>query len=166
MAKLYLSFVTPGTAAGQTYLSFTISQSLFKLISIESVTPSNHLILCLHFLHLSSILPRIMSFPVSQLFTSGGQSIGASALAWVLPVIIQDWYPLGLTGWSPCSPRDSQVFFSTTVQKHQFFGAQPSLWSSSYICTWLLDKPQLWLYRCKRQATRNFSSLAKWNVTS
>ena len=111
--------------------------------------------------------PAAGSFPMNRLFTSGGQSIGASVSASVLPMNIQGWFPLGWTGLiSLLSKRISRVFFSTTVQKHQFFGAQPSLWSSSYICTWLLDKPQLWLYRCKRQATRNFSSLAKWNVTS
>ena len=74
-------FVSLQTAAHQASLSFTISQSLFKLISMESVMPSNYLILCLPLLHLSSIPPRIMSFPMSRLFTSGGQSIGASALA-------------------------------------------------------------------------------------
>ena len=72
-------FVTPWTAAHQASLSFTISRSLLKLMSIESVMPSNHLILCCPFLLLPSISPASGSFPMSQLFTSGGQSIGASA---------------------------------------------------------------------------------------
>ena len=89
--------------------------------------------------------PASGSFPMSQLFTSGGQSIGVSASASVLPVNIQDWFPLGLTGWmSLLSKGLSRVFSNTTVQKHQFFGSQPSLWATSHICTWLLEKPWLW----------------------
>ena len=81
-------------------------------------------------------------FPMSQLFASGGQSIGTSASASVLPMNIQDWFPWGLTGWiSFQSKRLSRVFFSTTVRKHRFFGTQPSLWSSSHIHKWLLEKP-------------------------
>ena len=79
------------------------------------------------------------SFPMSQFFISGGQSIGVSASASVLPMNIQDWFPLGLTGWiSLQSMGVSRVFSNTTVQKHQFFGTQPSLWSNSYIHTWPL----------------------------
>ena len=82
------------------------------------------------------------SFPMSWLFTSGGQSIGASALASVLPMNIQGWFPLVLTGLiSLMSKGLSRVFSSTTVWKHQLFGIQPSLWSSSHIHTWLLEKP-------------------------
>jgi len=78
------------------------------------------------------------SFPMSWLFTSGGQRIGASASATVLPKDIQGWFPLGLTGLVFLLSRGlSRVFSSTIVQKHQFFGAQPSLWSNSHICTWL-----------------------------
>ena len=85
--------------------------------------------------------PASGALPLSQLFTSGGQSIGASASASVLPMSIQDWFPLGWTGWiSLQSKRLSRVFSNTTVQKHQFFIAQPSLWSNSYICTWLLER--------------------------
>jgi len=76
-----------------------------------------------------------------QLFTSGGQSIGVSASASVLLMNIQDWFPLGWTGWiSLQSTGLSRVFSRTTVQKHQFFSAQPSLWSTSHIHTWLLEK--------------------------
>ena len=80
------------------------------------------------------------SFLRSQLFTSGDQSIGASALASVLPMNIQDWFPLELTGLILQSKRLSIVFSNTTVQKHQFFDTQLSLWSNSYIHTWLLEK--------------------------
>ena len=73
---------------------------------------------------------------------SGGQRIGASASASVLPMIIQDWFPLGLTGWIFLQSKGlSRVFSNTTVQKHLFFGAQLSLWSTSHIHTWLLEKP-------------------------
>ena len=86
--------------------------------------------------------PASESFPMSLLFVSGGQCIGASASALVFPMNIQGWFPLGLTGLiSLLSNRFSRVLSSTTVQKHQFFGAQPSLWSNSHIHTWLLEKP-------------------------
>ena len=75
------------------------------------------------------------SFPMSQFFKSGGQSVGASASVSVLLMNIQDWFPLELTGLSPRCPRDSQECSNTTVQKHQFFGAQLSLWSNSHIHT-------------------------------
>ena len=82
-----------------------------------------------------------VSFPMSQFFTSCGQSIGVSASASVFPMNIQDWFPFG-SGWiSLQSKRLSRVFSNTTVQKHQFFYAQLSLWSNSHILTWLLEKP-------------------------
>ena len=91
--------------------------------------------------------PASGSFTMSQFFTSGGQSIGASALASVLPMNIQDWFPFGLTGSNSLKSKGfSRVFSNTTVQKHQFFSTQLSLWSNSHIYTWLLEKPQLWLY--------------------
>ena len=81
------------------------------------------------------------SYPVSQLFPSGGQSIGASASASVLPMNIQDWFPLGLTGLVSLQFKElSRVFSNMTVQKHQFSGAQLSLRSSSHIHMWLLEK--------------------------
>ena len=83
--------------------------------------------------------PASGSFLMSQVFASGGQSIGASAS--VLPMNIQDWFPLGLTGWISLQSKGlSRVFSNTVVQKHQFFGTQPSLWSNSHIHTWLLEK--------------------------
>ena len=83
--------------------------------------------------------PASGSFPMSQLFALGGQSIRASASASALPMNIQDWFPLGLTGWiSWLSKGCSRVFCSITVWKHQFFGAQSSLWPNSHIHAWLL----------------------------
>ena len=92
-------------------------------------------------------LSQHQSFPVSQLFASGGQSIGVSASTSVLPMNIQGWFPLGLTGLiSLLSKWLSWVFSSTTVWKLQFFSAQPSLWPNSNIQTWLLEKPYISLY--------------------
>ena len=122
---------TTWNTACQTHLSFSLSQSLFRFVSIESVIPSNHLILwcspppsfCLQ------SFPASGSFPISQLFATSGQSIGASTSASVLLVNIQGWFPLGLTGLiSLLSKGLSRVFSNTTIQKHQFFGTQPSLW--------------------------------------
>ena len=108
-------FATPWTAAHQASLSITISWSFLKLMSIEQVMPSNYLILCRPLLLLPSIFPIIrFFFPMSQLFASSGQSIGTSALASVLPVNIQGWFPLRLTGLiSLLSKRLSRVFSST-----------------------------------------------------
>ena len=129
-------FVTPWTAAHQAFLSFTISQSLLKLMSIESVVLSNPLNLCCPLLFLPSFFPsiRIFSNSVSQLFASGGQSIGDSASASALPVNIQGWFPLGWTALiSLLSKGLSRVFSRTIVWKHQFFCAQPSSWSHIFI---------------------------------
>ena len=130
---------TPWTAACQVSLSITISQSLPKFISIESVTPSNHLILCCLLLLLPSIFPNIRACPPSQLFASGGPSIGAPASASVLPMNIQGWFPFGLTGLISLQSKGlSRVFPNTTVWKHRSFGALLSLLSNSHIDTWLL----------------------------
>ena len=102
-------FATPWTTAHQVSLSITSSWSLLKLMSIESVMTSNHLILvpfCLSFS--SQSFPASGSFPMSQFFTSGGQSTGVSASTSVLPMNIQDWFPLGWTGWISLQSRDSQ----------------------------------------------------------
>ena len=124
----------------QTSLSITNS-SLCRLMSIQSVMPSNHPILCCPLLLLPLIFRSIKVF-CSQFFASGGQSIGASASACVLAVNIQDSFPLGLTGLiSLQSKRLSRVFSNTTIQKHRFFGAQLSLPSNSHISTWPLEKP-------------------------
>ena len=175
-------FAIPWTAARQAPLSFTVSQSLLRFMSIESMMFSNHLILCHSLLLLLSIFPstriffnesalhikwpkywsfrarspcpsptpgvKLMSiessvipfssrlqscpasgsFQMSQFFTSGSQSIGASASTSVLPMNIQDWFALGWTGWISLQSKGlSRVSSSTTVQKHQFFKAQLSL---------------------------------------
>ena len=86
--------------------------------------------------------PASGSFPMSQFFASGGQSIGVSALASVLPMNNQGWFPLGLTGLFSLQFKGlSRIFSNTTVWNHQFFGTQLSLWSSSHIHIWLLEKP-------------------------
>ena len=119
---------TPWTTACQAFLSITNSQSSPKSMSIESVMPSNHLILCRPLLLLPSIFPASGSFPMSQLFTAGGQSIGVSASTSVLPMNTQYRSPLGLTGWISLQSKGlSRVFSNTTVQKHQFLCAQISL---------------------------------------
>ena len=97
------------------------------------------------------------SFPVSQLFTSGGHSIEASASAWAL--LIQGWFPLGLTGFiSLLSKGLSRVFCGTILRKHQFFSTWPSLWSSSHIHTWLLKKTHSFDYMdlCKKSDVSAF----------
>ena len=113
----------PWTAAHQVSLSVTNTQSLLKLMSIESVMPSNHLILSRPLLLLPWIFPSIGVFSNELGLQSGGQSIGASASASVLPVNIQDWFPLGLTGLISLQAKGlSRIFCSTAIQKHKFFG--------------------------------------------
>ena len=107
------------TAAHQAFLSITNFQSLLKFTCIESVMPSNQLFLCYHcplFSYFQSF-PASRSFPMSQFFASGGQSIVASASLSVLPMNIQDWFPLGWTGWISLQSKGlSRVFSNTTVQ--------------------------------------------------
>ena len=139
-------FAISWTAACQAFLSFTVSWSLLKCMSIESVMLSNHLSLCCPILLLPStwLWKATESFPMSWFFDSGGQSIGASASASVLPMNIHGWFPLGLTGVILQFRGLSRVFSNTMVQKHQFLGAQPSSWSNSHIHSWLLERPELW----------------------
>ena len=133
--------VTPWTVACQASLStpthraysnsFPPSQWCHPTIS-SSVIPFSS---CLQ------SFPASGSFQMSQFFATGGQNIGASASALVLPMNIQDWFPLGLTGLISLQSKGlSRVFSSTAVQKHQFFSAQPALLSNSHIHTWLLEK--------------------------
>ena len=115
--------------------------SLLKFMSIESVMLSNHLILCRPLLFLASSFPSVRVFS-NWSFCIRGWSIGASASTSVLPLNSQWWFPLRLTGLIFLqSKRLSRTFSNTTVQKHQFFGAQPSLWFNSHIYTWLMEKP-------------------------
>ena len=135
-------FVTPWTAERQASLSIINSQGLLKLMSIKSVMPSKHLIFCHPLLLLPSIFPIIRVFSNESVLCIRCQSIGAWASASVLPMNIQDWLPLVLTSCTSLQPKGlSTVSSNTIVQKHQFFGLQPSLWSSSHINTWLLAKP-------------------------
>ena len=137
LSRVWL-FVIPWTAAPQTPLSSTTSQRLLQFMSIESAILSS----AAPFFFCLQSFPASGSFQISQFFASGGQNIGAPALASVLPMNIQDWFPLGLTGLiSLLSKGLSRVFSSATIQKYQFFNAQFSLWSNSYIHTWLLGKP-------------------------
>ena len=135
-------FATPWKAAHQASLSITNSWSLLKCMSIEFVMPSNHLILCPPLLLCLQSFPASGSFPLSQFFASGSRSIGASASTSVRPVNIQDWFPLGLTSGSPCSPRDSQES-SPTPQFKSINSSVLSfhLYSKYHIHTWLLEKP-------------------------
>ena len=111
-------FVTPWTAACQASLYITNSWSLLKLMSIASVMPSNHLILC-HSLLLPPSIPASGSFPMSWFFASRGQTVGVSASASVLPMNIQDWFPLEWTGWISLQSKGfSRVFSNTRVPKH------------------------------------------------
>ena len=123
-AQLCSTLVTPWTAAHQASLSFTNSWSLLKLMSIESVMPYNHLILCCPLLHLPSIFPSIRVFSKESALPIRWLSTPASASASVLPMNIQDWFPLGWTGWISLQFKGlSRVFSTNTVQKHQFFGS-------------------------------------------
>ena len=126
--------------SSQASLSFAISQSVLKFMSIELVKLSNHLILFRPALFSFCPWSFLGSFPMSQLFTSGGQSTGASASSSVLPMNIQGWFPLGLTGLISLPSKGLSTIFSSTIWKYQFFGAQPSLWSNSHISTWLLQR--------------------------
>ena len=121
-------FVTPWTAAHQASLSITNSLSLLNLMSIKLVMPSNHLILCCTLLLWPSIFPSIRIFSNESVLRIRWQSIGISASASVLPMSIQDWFPLGWTGLISLQSKGlSRVFSNTTVQKCQFFSAQLSL---------------------------------------
>ena len=136
-------FATPWITAHQVSLSITNSWSLPKLMSIKSqwchpaISSS-----VVPFSSCPQSLPASGSFMMSQLFVSGGQSTGVSALASFLPRKSQGWSPSEWTGWISLQSKGlSRVFANTTVQKHQFFGAQLPLYSNSHIHTWLLEKP-------------------------
>ena len=135
-------FPTPWITAPQASLSITNSRSSLRLTSIEAVMSSSHLILCLPFSSCPQSLPASESFPMSQLSAWGGQSTGVSALASFLPKKSQGWSPSEWTGWICLQSKGlSRVFSNTTVQMHQFFGAQPSSQSNSHIHTWPQEKP-------------------------
>ena len=158
-------FAIPWTAACQASLSFIMFQGLLKLMSIESVMPSNHLILCHPVLLLPSIFTNIRSFPMSQLFASGSQIIGTSASASVLPMNIQGWFPLGLTGLiSLLSKEFSRVFSSTTIWKHQFFSTQPSLWANSQVCDYWKNHSFDYTELCQQSDALLFNMLSRFVI--
>ena len=136
LLSLVRLFVTPLSAAHETSLSFTISWSL---LNAHLLSWWCHPTISSSVIPFSSCLqsfPAPRSFPMSRLFTSGGQRIRASSSALVLPMNIQGWFPLGLNDLISLLPKGlSRVFSNTTVWKHQFFDAQPSLWSNSHSCT-------------------------------
>ena len=114
---------------------------LLKLMSIQSVTPSNHLILCCPLLLLPSIFPSIRVFSIESALDIRWPKYWSFSLSISPSYEHSNWFPLGLTSLISLQCRGlSRVFSSTTVGKHQFFGTQPSLWFNSHICTWLLEK--------------------------
>ena len=142
-------FVTPGTAALQASLSIISSWSLLKLMSLKSVMPSKHLILCHSLFLFPSIFPSIRIFSNEKAFCirwpeywNFSFSISPSSECSGLIFFRIDWFDLLVVQGL------SRVFFNTTVQKHQFFGAQLSLWSNFRVHTWLLEKPYLWAILC------------------
>ena len=130
-------FATPWPAARQASLSITNSWSSLKLMPIESVMPSSHLILCRPLLLLPSIFPNIRVFSNDSTLCIRWPKYWS----FIFSKNTQDWSPLGWTGWILQSKGLSRVFSNTTVQKHQFFVAQLSSQSNSHIHTWLLEKP-------------------------
>ena len=119
LSRVWL-FGTSSTAALQASLFITNSRSLLRLMSIEAVMPSNHLVLCRPLLLMPSVFPSVRVFSKESVLRINGESIGASAS--VLPMNIQGWFPLGLTDlMSLRSKWLSRIFSNTTVQKHQFF---------------------------------------------
>ena len=127
-------FETPWTVVCQAPLLFTNSHGLLKFMSIELGMLFNHLILCCPLLLFLQSFPASGFFPMSRLYASDGQSTGVSLS--VLPMNIQSWFPLRLTGLISLESKGlSRVFSNTTVQKHQFFSAQSSLWSNPHIHT-------------------------------
>ena len=121
-------FETPWNAAQRASLTFTISQSLLKLMSIESMMPSNHLILCHSLLLLPSIFPSIRVFSDESVLHIRWPKYWSLASVSLLQMNIHDWFPLAWTGWNSLLSKGlSRVFSNTTVQKYQFFSAQLSL---------------------------------------
>ena len=136
------------TAACQSSLSLTISGVYANSCPLSQWCHPTISSSVVPFSSCPQSFPASGSFQMSQLFASSGQNISASTLASILVMNIQSWFPLWLTGLiSLLSKGLSRVFSNTTVWKHQFFGAHPSLWSNSHIHTLLLEKPELWLYR-------------------
>ena len=134
--KVCLTLCNPMDCSSQASLSFTISQTHVHSVG-DAIQPSQSSVT--PFSSCPQSFPASGSFPMSWLFASGGQSIGASASVSVLPMNIQDGFPLRLI--SLLSKGLWRIFSSTTIRKHQFFGTQPALWSNSLIPKWLLENP-------------------------
>ena len=135
-------FATPWTEAPQASLSINNFWSLPKLMSIELVMPSSHLILCHHLLLLPSIFPSIRVFSNESALPIRWPNYWSFSFKSVLSINTQDWSHLEWTGWMSLQSKGlSRVFSNTTVQKHQFFRAQLSSQSNSHIHTWPLEKP-------------------------
>ena len=134
--------LTPWIAAGQASLSITNSRSSHKLMPIESVMPSSHLILCRPLFLLPPIPPSNRVFSNESTLHMKWPKYWSCSFRSVLPKNTQDWSPLEWTGWISLQSKGlSRVFSNTTAQKHQFFGAQLSSQSNSHIHTWALEKP-------------------------
>ena len=141
LSRVWL-FATPWTAACQASLSIINSRSLLKLMSIELVMRSNHLILCCPLLLLPSIFPRIRVFSNEPALHIRWPKYWSFSFSISPCNEYSGWISLGLTGLISLQSKGlSRILSNTTVQKHQFFGIQPSLWSNSYIHTRLLEKP-------------------------
>ena len=135
-------FATQWTTARQASLSITNSQSFLNSCPLSRWCHPTIWSSVIPFSSRVQPFPGSGSFPVSQFVASGGQSIGVSASTSVLPMNIQDWFPLGSTGWISLQCKGIwRVISNTTVQKHQFFSTQLSCWSNFLIHTWLLEKP-------------------------
>ena len=144
-------FATPWTAAHQASLSITNSRSLLKLMSIDSVMPSSHLILCSPLLLQPSIFPSIRVFSNESVLHISWPKYWSFSFNISLSNEHSDWSPLGWTGWIFLQSKGlSRVFSNTAVQKHQFFSTQLSSQSNSHIHTWLLEKTQSWLDEIQR----------------
>ena len=136
VTQLCPTLCDPWAIAHQASVSITNLQSLLKLISIQSVMLSNHSFSVIPFSSCLLYFPTSGSLPMSQFFILGDQSIGTTVSASVLPMSVQDQFPLGLSGWISLQSKGLfRVFSNTTVQKHQLFGAQLSSQSNSYIHT-------------------------------
>ena len=120
---------------------------LEQTTSIESVMPSNHLILCPPLLFLRSIFPSIRVFSSEVVLHIRWPKYWSFSFSISPSVNIQGWFPLGLTGLISLPSKGLSRVFNTTIQKHQFFRTQLSLWTNTYIHTWLLEKLELWLDR-------------------
>ena len=135
-------FGAPWIAARQASLSIINSRSTLRLMCMESVIPSSHLILCRPLLLLPPIPPSIRVFSIESTLPMRWPKYWSSALASVLPMNTHDWSPLGWTSWISLQSKGlSRVFSNSTVQKHRFFGTQLSSQSNSHIHTWPLEKP-------------------------